>query len=426
MLNVVSEQQPPLPAADGSSLEEQSRSGADCWPSYIGPDDLRPLTGPGQWLGDAVVNTVMRIIVAQRPHLRTLDSTYLTTGHSNLRGRTGSSSSDVTVAKAEGLHDSGIGILLPLNLSNQHWVLGCLEVDKKRADVWDPLPSEEHTLAATDLISQFVSRYLPESISSWCEWDHYSFRSIRQHNAYDCGVYILATASFYAADLEMPGSIQVEDWRRLFLTLLPREQPSVSVPPTQCLSPTPSSTTTLECQSSTSIPATPPAESHRVSSSASMQPRLVTAIDATIDVPFTVPTQPPLVIGSTGREDPRMHIQWCSQMLSLGLEAAKDNVRRTRAAVKGRIETIEPIRQVVKILTERGRVELVRLEREMAGSSSASKPLRQYLRRRHMAATAWQRRIGDVGIDAALVYLDARLMELDADDEEIDRFVFFP
>ncbi|KAK1761698.1 hypothetical protein QBC33DRAFT_318048 [Phialemonium atrogriseum] len=194
------------------------------WATSIAAEDRRSLLSSTAWLNDSVIDTAIEMIAAQKANLRTVPSTVI------VAATTKKTSGDGPVREALRVHlqDSDITIFLPLNLGNTHWVLVYLVVASKSAVLVDSLSSPVHTRQALDMVRAFVSRFLPDTTSTWDQWTFAMRLGPQQPNVSDCGVYTIVAALYQAAGIPMPDTLDGALWRRLVLAMMPPPDPATA------------------------------------------------------------------------------------------------------------------------------------------------------------------------------------------------------
>ncbi|ETO25259.1 Ulp1 protease [Reticulomyxa filosa] len=80
-------------------------------------------------------------------------------------------------------------VIIPINMSNTHWVCACINIAEKRFEFYDSMGSDGKQFY------EIFKRYVEDEIKDKkleikYNWNHYHLKGIpRQNNAYDCGVF---------------------------------------------------------------------------------------------------------------------------------------------------------------------------------------------------------------------------------------------
>lgn len=154
-------------------------------------------------LNDDVMNASLEMLASQSPHLRTLNALEIN-GDPDLLQR--------AVDRILPLHhlgqSSGTFDHLTLFFGFQpvaaHWVLAWLDLDARKADIYDSKPSASGSSPAAHRRVCELIKLLPTPFNNNTEWDIQTPSFARQPNCNDCGVYAIAAAFYRAAGLSPP------------------------------------------------------------------------------------------------------------------------------------------------------------------------------------------------------------------------------
>ena len=176
------------------------------WPQYITCHDRALLLDSESWLNDAIIDTAMEMIAAQRPFCRAIASTVVkATTHSDM-------------TSPPDLQEPDICVIMPINVAESHWVFASLDVPSRSAIIQDSMP----TAATNALVKAVVRRTISKLLSlDPSQWTVKSGGGPRQNGPNDCGVFVIAASVYFVANVELPSSLDCTFWRRVILCMMP-------------------------------------------------------------------------------------------------------------------------------------------------------------------------------------------------------------
>lgn len=207
--------------------DEQPQS---CWVSTL-PDETRQRAlsscEPSTYLNDDVINAALEMVVSQFPRLRTFNTFQMASGGTTLQNAI---SCMLPLHEREGKANRLDHLILVAGFQPvpAHWALAWLDVDQRRADIYDSIPSHSlapHRKVIEDLIGVLGKPY--DEVKGWTI-ERAPFAA--QPNNDDCGVYTIAAAFYRAAEHDPPGPTERLDgdlWRLLCKSILSDKDGSV-------------------------------------------------------------------------------------------------------------------------------------------------------------------------------------------------------
>ncbi|KAG8469012.1 hypothetical protein KFE25_007530 [Diacronema lutheri] len=117
-------------------------------------------------------------------------------------------------------------VLFPINLGNAHWIVVALDVRKRHFDVWDSLHGRHHACARMlrrYIIDEWLQKYGERTAAA--EWTCVPRDDApRQHNGFDCGVFVCAVARCLAlgVPIDVSQDAMADIRRRIVFELMRR------------------------------------------------------------------------------------------------------------------------------------------------------------------------------------------------------------
>ncbi|KAK1826072.1 hypothetical protein QBC39DRAFT_30385 [Podospora conica] len=212
----------PLDEQSNQPTETKGEPGPPLPPLTLHPGskEVKRLMRPQGWLDDVVIDMALKACVAARsPSKFVAISCLLSSSTSNPENH------QRYIKHLAQLPKAGLEALVPLNTGG-HWVLAHIQFGSRHVHLYDSLSTERHrdTAAASGLVHSFLVRFLGEDPS---QWQVTLCASPQQSDRSSCGLFVIATAFYIAAQLPLPA--QPFDpllWRSVLSCLLstPREE----------------------------------------------------------------------------------------------------------------------------------------------------------------------------------------------------------
>lgn len=238
----------PTPAIASHAVDINTRPAGthDSWGAFLGAREKDILSSPSRWLNDAIINSVLQMVVCHLGDVQVFNNAYLTAKDLPPQGKNLHALRAPLQARRRHL----AAVLVPINIRNSHWACLHVRIAEKKARLLDSMRSETGSDLAASMARTLVNVYLPAPPHSstststpedrWSQ-DGWSFERVdcpQQGNGTDCGVYALAFSIMLALGIPIPDTINAPLWRQLFLsmvlgTAMPQpELDSRFVPPT--------------------------------------------------------------------------------------------------------------------------------------------------------------------------------------------------
>ncbi|KAK3365031.1 hypothetical protein B0T24DRAFT_421793 [Lasiosphaeria ovina] len=119
--------------------------------------------------------------------------------------------------------------ILPVNLSNTHWVAVKVDCARRKITIADSMRSDHHDIQSRTCIEAFIKTYLPADCQApegettiWTSWSAESAACLQQEDGYDCGIYTLVAAFRFMLGLKLDRKMHVATVRRWLLSLVQR------------------------------------------------------------------------------------------------------------------------------------------------------------------------------------------------------------
>ena len=189
---------------------------------------------PGSWLNDETINLFMRLLQERdtRIHERSdaadfakchfFNTFFLTKLYKGADGYDYNAVRRWTMParlKATGQSRSSIldvdKIIVPVNQSNTHWTVAVVDLRNERLEYFDSLGGEDDECLAhlaQYVVDEFQNKRA-EDRPDVLEWPRHFPKNIpRQHNGWDCGVYLSMYADYLSIEAEM-GETNMDEYR---------------------------------------------------------------------------------------------------------------------------------------------------------------------------------------------------------------------
>jgi len=189
---------------------------------------------PGSWLNDETINLFMRLLQERdtRIHERSdaadfskchfFNTFFLTKLYKGADGYDYNAVRRWTMParlKATGQSRSSIldvdKIIVPVNQSNTHWTVAVVDLKNERLEYFDSLGGEDDECLAhlaQYVVDEFQNKRA-EDRPDVLEWPRHFPKNIpRQHNGWDCGVYLSMFADYLSIEAEM-GETNMDEYR---------------------------------------------------------------------------------------------------------------------------------------------------------------------------------------------------------------------
>lgn len=183
-------------ANDKAELTEEIRG------TRILGEDLRFLSGT-EWLNDKVINFYSNLIQTRNNTDESLPNIWIgRTNMYNMIKKRGPEKVKRWTNKVRPNVFAKDMLFFPMNLNDTHWCCGCINIQKKRFELYDSLGVSErvfygHMRAWLEMEANHRGEKL--NLDEWTNYDE-DATIPRQDNFYDCGVFVLMYLSHLAAN----------------------------------------------------------------------------------------------------------------------------------------------------------------------------------------------------------------------------------
>ncbi|KAI1382534.1 uncharacterized protein F4822DRAFT_150820 [Hypoxylon trugodes] len=214
---------------DLATQDEETESQPSCileWPN-LNEQDLDRLNGHAsassdRKLNDAVVHACLEGLACLQPYIFTIApwevQSIISTSHET---QSFPNHHRAFLGATEGL-------FCP-NIAGNHWVCVHLELQKCQATIYNSLGDNDTQRDEATRIIKILIQHLIEGGEAFAQWKFVARNCPTQANAYDCGIYALATAYHLAYRLAIPDEFDAQLWRCFLYAFLMGRSPEPSV-----------------------------------------------------------------------------------------------------------------------------------------------------------------------------------------------------
>ena len=112
-------------------------------------------------------------------------------------------------------------ILIPLHHAKlKHWSLAHIDIPRNCISHYDSLPQSEAVDHRSEVIECKMRKACQVFRGGEREWSFFHEGTPKQPNTYDCGIYVILIACHLLHQLPIPGRIEGEIWRLVFIKIL--------------------------------------------------------------------------------------------------------------------------------------------------------------------------------------------------------------